>query len=213
MYMVWGKRSSCIIFRRSSCVPLLYWTVPPFFTDLTCYCCHWRRKWRPTPVFLPGESQGWGSLVAAVYGVAQSRTRLKWLSSSSCHILTFHIMHGALLACPHSAPGSLCLVLCGHILSYSGAGTCEIVFQTYHLEWSCLVRGKFIFCHCVFSCSVVSDSATPWTIACQASLSMGFPRQEYWSGLPFPSPWDHSNPGMEPESPALQANSLPLSYS
>ena len=44
---------------------------------------NWRRKWQPTAVFLSGESQGWGSLVAAVYGVAQSRTRLKWLSSSS----------------------------------------------------------------------------------------------------------------------------------
>ena len=44
---------------------------------------HWRRKWQPTPVFLPGESQGRGSLVAAVYGVTQSHTRLKWLSSSS----------------------------------------------------------------------------------------------------------------------------------
>ena len=47
---------------------------------------HWRRKWQPTPVFLPGESQGQGRLVgwwAAVYGVAQSRTRLKRLSSSS----------------------------------------------------------------------------------------------------------------------------------
>ena len=44
---------------------------------------HWRRKWQPTPVFLPGESQGQRSLLAAVYGVAQSRTRLKRLSSSS----------------------------------------------------------------------------------------------------------------------------------
>ena len=45
---------------------------------------HWRRKWQPTPVFLPGESQGQGSLVGCpVYGVAQGRTRLKWLSSSS----------------------------------------------------------------------------------------------------------------------------------
>ena len=44
---------------------------------------HWRRKWQPTPVFLPGESQGWGAWWAAVYGVAQSRTRLKQLSSSS----------------------------------------------------------------------------------------------------------------------------------
>ena len=44
---------------------------------------HWRRKWQPTPVFLPGESQGRGAWWAAVYGVTQSRTRLKWLSSSS----------------------------------------------------------------------------------------------------------------------------------
>ena len=42
--------------------------------------------------------------------------------------------------------------------------------------------------------SVVSQSATPWTIAYQAPLSMGFPRQEYWSGLPFPSPGDLPNP-------------------
>ena len=44
---------------------------------------HWRRKWQPTPVFLPGESQGRGAWWAAIYWVAQSRTRLKWLSSSS----------------------------------------------------------------------------------------------------------------------------------
>ena len=46
--------------------------------------------------------------------------------------------------------------------------------------------------------------ATPWTVACQAPLSLGFPRQEYWSGLPFSSPGDLSDPGMEPVSPALQ---------
>ena len=44
---------------------------------------HWRRKWQPTTVFLPGESQGWGAWWAAICGVAQSRTRLKRLSSSS----------------------------------------------------------------------------------------------------------------------------------
>ena len=49
---------------------------------------HWRRKWQPTPVFLPGESQGRGSLVAAVYGVAQSWTWLKRLSSSSRVLIT-----------------------------------------------------------------------------------------------------------------------------
>ena len=50
---------------------------------------------------------------------------------------------------------------------------------------------------------------TPWTVACQAPLSMKFSRQEYWSGLPFPSTRDLPNPGIEPRSPALQADSLP----
>ena len=47
--------------------------------------------------------------------------------------------------------------------------------------------------------------ATPWTVAAQAPLSIGFSRQEYWSGLPFPSPGDLPDPGSEPESPALTA--------
>ena len=51
--------------------------------------------------------------------------------------------------------------------------------------------------------------ATPWTVAPQAPLSMGFPRQEYWSGLSFPSLGDLPNRGIEPGSPALQADSLP----
>ena len=49
---------------------------------------------------------------------------------------------------------------------------------------------------------------TPWTVAHQAPLSMGFLRQEYWSGLPFPPPGDLPQPGIEPGSPALQADSL-----
>ena len=51
--------------------------------------------------------------------------------------------------------------------------------------------------------------ATPWTVAHQAPLSMGFSRQEYWSGLPFPSSRDLPDPGIKPGSPALQADSLP----
>ena len=50
---------------------------------------------------------------------------------------------------------------------------------------------------------------TPWTVACQAPLSVGFPIQEYWSGLPFPSPGDLPDPGIKPRSPALQAHSSP----
>ena len=50
---------------------------------------------------------------------------------------------------------------------------------------------------------------TPWTIAHQAPLSMGFSRQEYWSGLPFPYPGDLPDPETETRSPALQVDSLP----
>ena len=57
--------------------------------------------------------------------------------------------------------------------------------------------------------SLVSDCVTPWTVARQALLSTGFFRQGYWSGLPFPSPGDLHNPGIKPQSAALQADSLP----
>ena len=53
---------------------------------------------------------------------------------------------------------------------------------------------------CMFSHSVVSGSVTAWTVACQASLSMGFSSQEYWSGLLFPSPGDPPDSGIEPLS-------------
>ena len=59
------------------------------------------------------------------------------------------------------------------------------------------------------SLSRVQLFVTPWTIAYQVPPSMGFSRQEYWSGLPFPSPGDLPNPGIEPRSPTLQADSLP----
>ena len=58
------------------------------------------------------------------------------------------------------------------------------------------------------SLSHVRLFATPWTVAYQALPSMGFSRQEYWSGLLFPSPGDLPNPGIKPRSPALQAGAL-----
>ena len=62
---------------------------------------------------------------------------------------------------------------------------------------------------CTQSLSHVQHFVTPWTVACQAPLSMGFSRQEFWSELSFPSPGDLPNPGIELGSPALQADSLP----
>ena len=94
---------------------------------------------QPTPVFLPGESQG--------------RRRL-----AGCH-------------------------LWGHTESDTTEATAAAVAK------SCLTL------------------VILWT--CQAPLSMGFSRQEYWSGLPFPSPGDLPNSGIEPRSPALQADDLP----
>ena len=63
-----------------------------------------------------------------------------------------------------------------------------------------------------FKHSVVSNSVTPWTVAHQAPLSMGFSRQEYWRGLPFSPPGDLPYPGMGPSVLALQADALPLSH-
>ena len=61
----------------------------------------------------------------------------------------------------------------------------------------------------VKSLSRFQPSVTPWTVAYQAPLSMDLSRQEYWSGLPFPSPRDLPDPGIKPRSPALQADALP----
>ena len=67
-------------------------------------------------------------------------------------------------------------------------------------------------CKCVFCAQSFPSLHDPMNyIAHQAPLSMGFPRQEYWSGLPFPSPGDLPHPGMKPTSPAPQEDSLPLS--
>ena len=66
--------------------------------------------------------------------------------------------------------------------------------------------------HSVLVLSHIQLLEAPWTVACQAPLSVGFPRQEYWSGLPFSSPGDIPDPGIEllsTVSPALQTDSLP----
>ena len=67
---------------------------------------------------------------------------------------------------------------------------------------------KFELLSEVKSLSCVRLFATPWTVAYQAPPFMGFSRQEYWSGLPFPSPGDLPDPGIEPGSPAFQEDAL-----
>ena len=77
-------------------------------------------------------------------------------------------------------------------------------------------RMPFLFLASLLCCYLVTTSfclfCNLWTVAHQTSLSIGLPRQEYWSGLPFPYPGNLPNPGIKPTCLALQADSLPLSY-
>ena len=77
------------------------------------------------------------------------------------------------------------------------------------LEFPLLPAFKVCVCVCVLICFSHVRLCNPVDLASQAPLSMGFSRQEYWHGLPFPSPGDVPNPGIEPRSPVLQAVSLP----
>ena len=83
-----------------------------------------------------------------------------------------------------------------------------LLFKVYFYFWLCWV---FVAVHKVNvkSLSRARLFATPWAVAYQAPLSMGFSRQERWNGLPFPSPGDLPDPGIEPGSPALGADALP----
>ena len=113
----------------------------------------------------------------------------------------FKILYGQLSPiCLHSEDGCTFLLYVCHCL----AGVCVCVCV-------CVCMCVYVYvCVCVL-CRV-RLFATPWIIDCQASLSMGFPRQEYWSGLLFSSPGDLPNPWIKPTSPVWQADSLPLSH-
>ena len=91
--------------------------------------------------------------------------------------------------------------------------------QMGNLKKNSLKSVTFAFPHCLVRCSFVVQSqsqallfAAPWTVAHQAPPSMGFSWQEYWSGLPFPSPGNLPDPGIKPMFPALAGRVLLLSY-
>ena len=137
---------------------------------------HRRRKWQPTPVFLTGESQEQGSLVAAVYGVAQSRTRLKRLNSS------INISHVFLAS--------------QYLLNTISNSRKQPSFAGYFY--------MSVWVPAYVCAQLLSRVQLPWTTSQQSPLSMEFSRQE-WSGLPVPSPGDLPNPGIKPKSPASPA--------
>ena len=136
-------------------------------------------------MFLPGESQGCGSLVGCrLWGRTESDMTER---------LNFHFS----LSCTGEGNGSPLQCSCLENSRDAGAwwaAVCGVAQSRTRLK------------------QLSSSSATLWTIAHQAPLSVEFSRQEYWSGLPFSSPGDIPNPWTEPGSPALQADSLPLSH-
>ena len=95
---------------------------------------------------------------------------------------------------------------------YSSSEACESMHAFYSgLQAPFAVKTSM----CLYVLSCVWLFVTPWTVAHQAPLSMGFSRQEYWNGLPFPTPGDLPDPGVKPTfpaAPALQLDSLPLSH-
>ena len=100
-----------------------------------------------------------------------------------------------------SSPSLLCVLLVSPLCTVASSPRPVNVGVS---QGSCMFAINFFICHCLFWLLV-----TPWTVAHQAPPSMGFSRQEYWSGLPFPSPEDLPSPGIELGSATMQAGSLP----
>ena len=110
-----------------------------------------------------------------------------------------------------------CFVSCDVWKGYTATTVIITTVMNIHtvsvLHTYCVPSAVLRLLLCVLCCVLVAQSCLtscdPWTVACQASLSTGFSRQEYWSGLPFPSLGDLPSPGIKPGSPALQRDSWP----
>ena len=108
-----------------------------------------------------------------------------------------------------SKAGKDAMLMWAQGLDYLGFGEETIKARDWITQFAFCISSLPYMIVKVKSLSRVRLFATPWTVAYQAPLSMGFSRQECWSGLPFPSPGDLPDPGIEPGSPTLQANVLP----
>ena len=198
-------KMSCPLIQVWFCLLLLYhnltnlFAVPPTFLVST-YCMCWRRQWHPTPVLLPGKSNGRRSLVGC--------SSWGWEESDMTERLPFHFS----LSCIGGGNGNPLQCSCLENPRDRGAWWAAIygVAQSWtRLKW----LSSSSNCMCMHTCLLSHFSpvqlcnAMDWSPP-QAPLSMGFSRQEYWGGLPFPSPEDLPDSGIVPVSPALQADSL-----
>ena len=135
-----------------------------------------------------------------------------------CQLLSrvqLFVIPSARLLCPWDSSGKNTRVGCHSLLQgiFQAQGSNPSLLHCgqilYHLSHQGSPQSVYAVLCGAQSLSCARLFGTPWTVACQAPLSMGFFRQEYWSGLPCPLPGDHPNPGIKPRSPSLQAISLP----
>ena len=162
----------------------------------------WKRKWTDWATRAKLEVPSWG--VATLYHATQR--------APDVYLSRMHVC-ACVFVCVKSLQS--CPTLCDPVDCSPLGSSVHGISQTRILEW-----GAFSFSRGssqtrdqthrkkVKSPSRVRLFATPWTSSLPAPPSMGFSRQEYWSGLPFPSPGDLPNPGIEPRSPAFQADAL-----
>ena len=193
---------------------------------------HWRRKWQPTPVFLPGESQGRRNLVGChLSGRTElDTTEVTWQQQQQAHtrdpkfsfpgIKQFLFLQNCMLTDGtyvdwRVSPG--CFPFFERTSCWLGRRylpSTQPFREPFHL---CGTQFKTHFCYvpvCVCAKSLQLTLCDPRDCN-QVPLSMGFSRQECWGGLPCPPSGELPDPGMEtapPVAPASQADSLPLSY-
>ena len=195
----------------------------------------WRRKWQPTPVFLPGKFNRQKCLVGYspwshkeldiperlmhVHGWATNTDGPHaWTRHLEGPITFKHLLlafqsemcgTAASVTCESSwdesqSPYLLGPPACDHVTSIPRSATPTVKLQEPCIPSMCML--------CAQSFGRARFPATPWSVASQAPLCVRFSRQERWSGLPCPPLENLPNPGIEPASPALQADSLPLSH-
>ena len=165
-----------------------------------------RRKWQRILVFLLEESHGQSSLAGYSPWGCKSWTWLsKYTTTSSKDVDPFQV-NPRNLAQYHS--------ISELYFSYKINKCISFFMKWLSISNACLVfwQQSIFFQWIVWSLSLVQLFVTPWTVAHQAPLFMAFPRQKYWSGLPFSPPGDLTNPEIKPEFPVKAGDSLLLSH-
>ena len=165
----------------------------------------WRRKWQPTPVLLPGKSHGQRRLVSySSWGLKESdMTKQLTLLLLLTPTLFFIFFFFSKVCSLSYSSATLRTIFPNKMTHYFFFGKQRHPSSQGELEDHLLDFLPTLW-------SFIKLFATPWTVACQAPLSMWCCRQVYWSRLQFLSPEDLPDPGIQPGSPALQVDFLLL---